>query len=201
MSDRPAVEASYLQLPLADLLDEIASPDPAPGSGFSAAVAVGLGAALASMCARLSGGEWSDAEGVAAQAESLRARVTPLADLNVQAYLDAVAALRDPGDTGYSTRDEVIARALDRAAEIPLEIARAGADVAELAAAVAESGEPSLRADAAVAASLAVAGTRGAAALVEVNLGTTSEDERVVRARAFVEDASQAADRALAAVG
>jgi formiminotetrahydrofolate cyclodeaminase len=192
---------AYLRLPLGDLLDEIAAPAPAPGSGFAAAVAVAIAAGLASMAARLSGGEWSDARGVAAQAETLRARVTPLADLNVQAYMEAVAALRDPGDTGYATRDEVIARALDRAAEIPLEIARAGADVAALAAAVAESGEPSLRADAAVAASLALGGARGAASLVEVNLGTTSEDERVARARSFVDDAGQAAERALAAVG
>jgi methenyltetrahydrofolate cyclohydrolase len=189
----------FIALPLGEFLEEVAGPDPAPGGGFTAAVAIAMGAGLVTMAARLSHGEWPDAEGAAAQAESLRARVTPLAADNVSAYVDAVAALRGDGPERGS-RDDEIARALNRAADVPLEIARAGADVAALAAAVAESGEPSLRADAAVAAALAVAGARGAAALVEVNLGTTTGDERVALVREHVADASEALERALAAV-
>ena len=68
-------------------------------------------------------------------------------------------------------------------------------DVAALAAVVAERGEQALRADAVAAALLAEAAARAAATLVEVNLGTTSSDERVARARdlAGVRDGGRAA--------
>jgi formiminotetrahydrofolate cyclodeaminase len=66
-----------------------------------------------------------------------------------------------------------------------------------LAADVAEAGNPNLCGDAAAGAALAEAGTRAAAKLVAVNLGTMREDERVVAAKAFVEAARRAAKRAL----
>ena len=78
---------------------------------------------------------------------------------------------------------------------------RAASYVATLAAEVAESGDPSLRPDAAVAAALCFAGARGAAALVEVNLATTPGDERLTRAKAHVEDAAESLERALDVVG
>jgi hypothetical protein len=46
-----------------------------------------------------------------------------------------------------------------------------------------------------------VAGARAAATLVEVNLGTTSEDARVRRAQEMIDDASASLEQALAAVG
>ena len=88
----------------------------------------------------------------------------------------------------------------DRAAEIPLRIARAASDVSELAALVAEEGQPSLRVDAATAALLAEAGARAAAAIVEVNLTTTADDERVAVARQLADASGSAAERALASV-
>ncbi len=58
-----------------------------------------------------------------------------------------------------------------------------------------------MRADAAAAGALALAGARGAAILVEVNLTTTSGDERLTRARELVADAEAAVERATAQVG
>ena len=66
-------------------------------------------------------------------------------------------------------------------------------DVAALAAVVAERGDQALRADAVSAALLAEAAARAAATLVEVNLGTTSSDERVARARDLAGSATAAA--------
>jgi methenyltetrahydrofolate cyclohydrolase len=197
---------AYLDLPLSELLETLASPEPAPGSGFVAAVAVSMAASLVAMAARLSRSEWTEARGAAAQAQSLRSRVTPLAETNARAYIEAVDALRQPASPaqprrpGEETRDEALARKLAKAADVPVQIGRAGADVAALAAAVAENGNPGLRPDVAVAAALALAGARGAATLVEVNLATTPEDERVAQARGYVEDAAAALERALAAV-
>jgi len=65
-----------------------------------------------------------------------------------------------------------------------------------LAAVVAERGDQAMRADAVSAALLAEAAARAAATLVEVNLGTTSSDERVARARDLAGSATAAAQRA-----
>lgn len=196
----------YLDLSLDELLDTLASPDPAPGSGFVAAVAVAMAAGLVAMAARLSLSDWPEARGAAAQAQSLRSRVTPLAEANTRAYMEAIGALEQPGEPaqprqpGKESRDEALARKLAKAADVPTQIGRAAADVAALAAAVAENGNPGLRPDVAVAAALAVAGARAAATLVEVNLATTPGDGRVAQARGYVEDAGAALERALTAV-
>ncbi len=196
----------YLDLSLEQLLDTLASPDPAPGSGFVAAVAVAMAAGLVAMAARLSLSDWSEARGAAAQAQALRARVTPLAETNTRAYMEAISALEQPDgpaparEPGKESRDEALARKLAKAADVPTQIGRAAADVAALAAAVAENGNPGLRPDVAVAAALAVAGARAAATLVEVNLATTPGDDRVAQARGYVEDAGAALERALTAV-
>jgi formiminotetrahydrofolate cyclodeaminase len=187
--------------PLEDFLDEIASPDLLPGGGFVSAIAIAMAAGLVAMVARRSLEVWPEAKGAVAQADALRARITPLAELNAAAYTEAVETLRDrAASVAPDRRDEAIAAALDRAAGVPLQIGEAGADVGALAALLVERGEGSLRADAAAAALLAQAGASAAAILVEVNLGTTSTDERVAQARAAAEAAKAASDRALAAV-
>jgi glutamate formiminotransferase/formiminotetrahydrofolate cyclodeaminase len=190
----------YLELRLQDFLEDVASADLAPGAGLVAAIAVAMGAGLVAMAARLSRDEWLEAQGSAAQAEALRSRVTPLAELNAEAYASAVAALRLEDASDPTRRDEAIAIALERAAEIPLQIGEVASDVASLAAEVAEHGEPNLRADVAIAALLSEAGAKAAATLVEINLGTTSDDERVARARQLVTEASAACEKALAVV-
>jgi methenyltetrahydrofolate cyclohydrolase len=190
-----------LQHSLEDFLEEVASAELLPGGGFVSAIAVAMAAGLVAMAARRSFETWPEATGAAAQAEALRARVTPLAALNAAAYSAAVDTLRDKAaSVPADRRDEAIAEALDRAAGVPLQIGEAAADVAALAALLVERGEGSLRADAATAGLIAQAGARAAATLVEVNLGTTSSDERVTQARAFADAAKAACERALEAV-
>jgi formiminotetrahydrofolate cyclodeaminase len=190
----------YLERPLGDFLDDVASPEPLPGSGFVAATAVAMAAGLVSMAARLSQEHWPEGKGAAAQAEILRARLASLAMQNAEAYAHAVSVLEGGENADPRTRDDEIARALAKAAQIPLQIGEAAADVSALAATVAEHGEPSLRADAAAAALIAQAGARAAATLVEVNLGTTAADDRIAQARAVVAAATESSDRALDAV-
>src|SRR4051794_15619057 len=193
--------SEYLDLPLGEFLDEVASPELMPGAGFSAAVTVAMAAGLVTMTARRSLETWPEGAGAAAQAERLRKRVIPLAQQNVAAYRRAVGLLDGAGAVpAGSSRDHELAGSLELAAHIPLQIGEAAADVAALAADVAEYGEASVRADAASAGSLALAGARAAAILVEVNLTTTPGDDRVARARELVADAEEAAARALAEV-
>ena len=185
---------SYLDLPLRDFLGEVASPEPMPGAGYCAAISLSMAAGLVAMAAGASRGDWGEAKGAAAQANTLRERIGPLAQRNLEAYASAAArALRGSGDG-----DDDLGLLLERAAQIPLDIAEAAVDVASLAALVAERGEQALRADAVAGALLAQGAARAAATLVEVNLGTTGSDPRVTRVRDLSGTATAATERALA---
>jgi formiminotetrahydrofolate cyclodeaminase len=186
-----------LSAPLGDVLGHIASEVPSPAGGSAAAIAVAMGAGLTAMCARNSRDEWPEARGATAQAETLRARIEPLAQADAEVYENALAAFRLPERLEPEVRNATLGVALERAAAIPLAIAEVGADVADLAADLAEKGNPRTRGDAVAGALLAEAGTRAAAHLVRVNLGAKPEDVRVIRADANAEAASRSVRRAL----
>ena len=157
------------------------------GGGPLAARTTASAAELLAAIARASEHCWPEAAAIAAQADSLRDRVAPLAELSARAYERALAA--DGGD--YE-----VGRAYAKAAEPPLRIAEAAADVSELAAHVAANADPARRADA-VSASLVAAGcARAAAELVAVNLTVSADDERVRRAELLAEGAARAAELA-----
>jgi formiminotetrahydrofolate cyclodeaminase len=84
-------------------------------------------------------------------------------------------------------REQATAPARAATVDVPLAIARLGAETVALAAALAENGNPNLRADAMVAATLAAAAATSAARLIAVNLSGASDDrsaeaDRVARA-------------------
>ena len=187
-----------LDVPVRELLARITSEQRAPGGGSIAALVTALAAGLVETVARTSHG-WADARGLAAQAKALRERVEPLAQRDAEAYQQALVALRLPEVLEPEVRSDTIARSLSYAAEVPLAIALIATDVAHAAAEAAECGDPSTCADASVAAVLAEGAARGAAHLVAINLTTTAEDERVVRAERAAQAASEAAKRALRA--
>ena len=186
---------SFLDLTAAELLDELAGPV-APGGGSALAFTVAMAAAVVRMAARASTESWDEAAGVAAQADVLLARAAPLAQVDADAYDRALAVRDGAASLPADKRDWEIGKAFADAAEAPLEIARAAADVAELAAWVAASGEPRVRADAIAAATLAAAAARAAVTLVEVNLTALAGDPRVVKAEGLARAAEDAASRA-----
>jgi formiminotetrahydrofolate cyclodeaminase len=191
--------AELLDSTLRDFLDSLVEDGPAPGGGATAALVVAMSAGLVAMVARESKGYWDEAGGVIGQAEAFRARIAPLAQANAEAYAEALGALRKREELEERYRDQQLRGALERSAEIPMQIAEAGCDLADLAAQLVEHGNPEVRADAAVAAVLAEGGTRAAAKLVAINLVAAGGDGRVRQAKAFVERAAEAAQRALAA--
>jgi methenyltetrahydrofolate cyclohydrolase len=186
-----------LDLPLREFLDRLAAEEPSPAGGSAAALAVAMGAALIVKVAKAST-SWPEARAVVAQAERLRRRTAPLAQSDADVYEEALAALHLPEQLEPEVRDMALAQVLARAAEIPLVIAEAGADVACLAAEVADRGAPERRGDAIAAALIGEAAARAAANLVAINLTVTPDDERVLRARAVTDLASAAAREALA---
>ena len=173
--------SSSLQDPVERFLDRIASAEPAPAGGTVAAVAVAMAAGLVAMAARLAH-EWPKAGDVVERAEALRSRMATLALADEDAYAKGMEALRLP--PASPSRDAEVAAALSGAADVPLAIAEAAAEVAVLAALVAQEGNDRLRGDAVVAAELAGAGARGAAELVAINLAGL-DDPRVRRAKDF----------------
>jgi formiminotetrahydrofolate cyclodeaminase len=172
---------NYAELPLGRFMDMVASREPTPGGGASAAVAVALAAALTAMAARFSADHLADAETIADRAEELRNRVMPLAQADAAAYGRVLDAYRTPRDDDEKRRRR-IQEALSEAADVPLSIAEVGVEVAGNAARLVEEGNPNLRGDAVTAAALAKAGVRAAATLVEINVSAGgADDDRLSR--------------------
>lgn len=190
----------YLDLRLGDLLDRLAADGLAPGGGSAAALTVGFAARLIAMVARCSP-SWTEAAGVAAQANAIGDRVIELASTDGKVWESALVALRDAeaDATNDPKRNFALEQKLEAAAAAPLEIAALGADTAALAALASERGDGTYRADAAAAAALAAGGASAAAHLVRVNLGVRAADPRLARARASEQAAQDVATRLLEA--
>ncbi len=172
---------SYADHNLGEFLDQVAERQPAPGGGSVAAVAVSLAAALVEMAARYSEDLLSDGSEIVDSARRLRGRAAELADLDARVYQAVIAAYARTGDQDPALRRDAIRTALHKASEVPLEIARIGAETTRLAARLAADGKPSLQGDAATALLLAEAGVQSAAHLVSVNAESAGGDADLVR--------------------
>ena len=187
--------SSFLDEPVRGFLDQLAARTPTPGGGGAAAVTGAMAAGLVAMAARFSARQLPEAGELAEEADRLRRRLAQLAEEDAQAYAAVLEALRGPGEAGSGEQRETQWReALLGAAIVPLEIAEIGAQVALMAARLAETGNPNLRGDAVTGAVLAAASARSAACLEDINvkLGGLEPDlsRRAARAAA---DASNAA--------
>jgi formiminotetrahydrofolate cyclodeaminase len=181
-------------LSLPALLEELAAPHEVPGAGSALAIALATAAAVVQMAARLSPDSWSDAAGVAAQAESLRERAAKLVDDDAQAYRRALEARAAADDSAKpEQRDWALGQVTAAAAEPPLALARLAADLAALCAAAGDRVEPRVQADVTASAALAAAVARGARELVAVNLTALSDDPRVQEATRLAAAAEAAA--------
>jgi glutamate formiminotransferase / formiminotetrahydrofolate cyclodeaminase len=168
---------------LSGFVADVASPAPVPGGGSVAAHAGALGAALAQMVAGLTIGKKKyaavDAEmrDIALRAAALVNALSALVVRDAEAYTELAAAYKLPQEpeAAAAIRSAAVTAALLRAAEVPLETARACADVAEIAAAVAARGNTNAASDAGVAALLAEAGCKGAAFNVRINVAALED--------------------------
>jgi len=197
---------------LSGFVAAVASSNPVPGGGSVAAHAGALAAALAQMVAGLTIGKKKyvavDAEmkEAALKAASLGNQLSALVKRDAEAYAQVSEAYKlpkDPADAA-ARRTEAVTTALLKAAEVPLETARAAVEVARLAALVAEKGNTNAVTDAGVAALLAHASARGAAYNVRVNvqaLEDKSRGEPLAReAEQLVKQAAEHAERTTAIV-
>jgi len=162
--------------PLADVLDAVGAPTPAPGGGSSSALVCALAAGLVEMAAGI-GGPAEAAE----RARALRARALGLAEEELGSYAPVLEARRLPrDDPGRKTAME---EALERASRSPLAVAEAAAEVASLGLVVAEGANAAVRGDAVAGVLLAEAAAVAAAQLVEVNLAAQPDSPALAAAR------------------
>jgi len=158
-------------------LDELADGTPTPGGGSAAAYASAMAASLVSMVAKLTIGKkkYAAVEGrmrlIADQADGLRAALSAAVEHDALAFEGVLTATRLPKATEAekAARQTAIEQATIQAAAVPLEVARQAAQVLELAAEAAETGNANAVSDALSAAALAHAGLKAAAANVRVN--------------------------------
>jgi len=183
--------SEYLDLPLGEFLDLVASGNPAPGGGSVAAVAVALAAGLSGMAARLSAGQL--ANGLAERADAARLRVATLARIDAESYGRVLDAYREPDS---EIRRERVSDALSGATDVPLAVAEVGNEVAGIAARLVEEGNANLVGDAITAVLLAEAGVRAAVTLAEINLSAANlDDDRLGRANELVDETASTARR------
>jgi glutamate formiminotransferase/formiminotetrahydrofolate cyclodeaminase len=159
-------------------LDELADGTPTPGGGSAAAYAAAMAASLVGMVARLTIGKkkYAAVEArmrvIADQADGLRAALSAAVERDAQAFEGVLAAVRLPKATEAekAVRQVTLEHATLQAAAVPLDVARQAAQVIELAAEAAETGNANAISDALSAATLAHAGLKAAAANVRVNM-------------------------------
>jgi formiminotetrahydrofolate cyclodeaminase len=142
---------------LSEWIDAVAAPPPSPAGGSAAAIAAALAAALASMVARLTRGKESYAS-IHPRVDEVLARATPLREES----LDLAVRDAEAFEKFLAARGEARTEALREAASVQLELLRASASAADLAATMADVGVRSALGDAATSVFLAAAAARSA---------------------------------------
>jgi methenyltetrahydrofolate cyclohydrolase len=179
-----------------EFVDRLASKEPTPGGGSTAALAGAIGAALVSMVCNLTIGKkgYEAAEEPMSEllrrSESLRARLTALIEEDVAAFDTYSRAMKLPKETDddRAARTAAIQEALKEATRVPLEIARAAAEAIDLCRPCAENGNKWAVSDAGVAVLLADAALRAAALNVLINLGSLKDEAFVAESRATLNE-------------
>lgn len=168
----------YREWSLGEFLERAGSGDPTPGGGSAAAVAGALGAAMAAMVAELTVGRdrYRDVEpevrALLKEAGGLRRELETLAVEDAAAFARLLEAYRMARNTDQEreNRRMAVQAALSRAADVPLEVARAGLETLRLAERLASVGNDQALSDAGVAAYLAAASVRSAVMNVLINV-------------------------------
>ena len=167
----------YGDMTLDEYRDALASPDPTPGGGTAAAVALSQAAALTSMVADLTLGRerwqdgWPAAQAAKDVAEPLLTRGHELAGEDAAAFDAVMAAFRLPkgSDDELVRRRAAIQEATLAAAEVPLNTAIQALSLLNALPELARSGNSNAVTDVGVAGLLASASCKGALFNVEIN--------------------------------
>ena len=164
-------------------LSELASKSPAPGGGSVAALTGALGSALSSMVCNLTIGKdkyknfQDEIKTTLEKSEKLRKRLTKLIDKDTEAFNDVITAFKMPKETENekTKRNLAIQRGYKIAAKIPLETAKVGEKILDVAIIVAKKGNKNSITDAAVSAIMGKACVISAILNVKINLSSIKD--------------------------
>jgi glutamate formiminotransferase / formiminotetrahydrofolate cyclodeaminase len=165
---------------------KLASADPTPGGGSVAAAVGSLGAGLVRMVALLTSNSPKHADvadrcnQAAQSAQTLVDDLLKLVDEDAASFDRVSAAYRLPksSDAEKSARSSAIQVALEGAIEPPLRVIGSSKQICDLAAVLADIGNPNALSDIGCAALCAQAAAHGAALNVEINAGALKDSKR-----------------------
>jgi formiminotetrahydrofolate cyclodeaminase len=177
----------YLDQPLQHYLDDLASSKATPGGGSASALTGAMGAALASMVARLTMGkvEYADVQQeigeLLEQTEHLRVRFQQLMLEDIDAYGRLSECFKMPRETDEqrASRSLAIQGRLVDAALVPLEMVERSAELVGYCQRIAEIGNANVLGDVATGSMLASSSGAGAAWMVRANLRAMKDLEMV----------------------
>jgi formiminotetrahydrofolate cyclodeaminase len=176
---------SLASLTLNEFSDSLASADPVPGGGSASAIAGSFAGSLLAMVARLSVDRpkyaaYQKTHGRAlATGERGRMVLLELADADARAYAGFAAARKMPKESvaEQAERDAATRVAARASSEVPLSVVGECALLLEDVVAMAGRSNLNASSDLEVAARLAAAAARGAAANVLINLPMVGDEE------------------------
>lgn len=177
----------YVDQALHQYLDDLASAQSTPGGGSASALSGAMGAALASMVTRLTveKAEYADVqqeiEGLLKQTEHLRQHFQQLMQEDIDAYGRLSACFKMPRNTSeeLSARSKAIQERLVEAALVPLEVVERAAELVRCCLRIAEIGNAKVLSDVATSVLLAASAAGGAEWMVQINLRSMKDAERV----------------------
>ena len=170
-----------------EYLKALASTAAVPGGGSAAALAAAMGAALLSMVAKLSARKATMVEdrefltSLVPELDQLAARLLELSQDDIDAYRAVIEARKS------REHAEALARAYERAAEVPLTTATAAARGIALVPEVSKRAWEMVASDLAVGSELLETGFAGALGNVAINLPELRGDAAVRIERAYLE--------------
>ena len=178
----------YIEETLHRYLDDLASGQPVPGGGSTAALSGAMGAALASMVCRITMGKEAYAdvqqeiEELLRRTEYLRSRFQQLMQEDIEAYRHLSASYKLPRETSEERkyRTDMLQKQLVEAALVPLEVLECAVELIQSYQRIAEIGSITVLSDVATGAVLASCSGKGAAFMVRINLRSIKNDTLVV---------------------
>jgi formiminotetrahydrofolate cyclodeaminase len=174
----------YIDQPIRNFMDKLASKSPEPGGGSVAALTGGLGSALVSMVANLTLGKekYKDVqpqiEQLLKESEKLRTEMQDLIQKDTEVYgaLSDVYKMPKNTDAEKAARTAKMQEALKKACQVPFEIGLKSLEVARLARRAADIGNVGAVSDAGVAVLLAQACAQSAALNVKININSIKDE-------------------------